>query len=215
MRKMFLRKWRGFTAFTFTVVLALAIPGFAFAQSQGTQPVHAVPLASVSSPATTNLSPVVVQGHKLYLPVALQMIKTALKRPVSFTHQNLNKLVCQFTGMTGTHFQRLDCRTNCQRWIQHEAVQGVHVSTQLCDSGNTDSAPAGPGQMAATVANWTNWHRVNRGALLELLKKLPPADSSYTLRVTDHGKVVAEYVFDHGDLVSVYKKSTGDEAGSD
>lgn len=46
-------------------------------------------------------------------------------------------------------------------------------------------------------------HRINRGALLKLLKKLPPANVSYTLRVTDHGKVVAEYVFRHGDLVNI------------
>ncbi|MGH8225095.1 MAG: hypothetical protein ACRER1_02935 [Gammaproteobacteria bacterium] len=191
----------------FLFFAAVAAP--AFAQSQTAQVVHAVPLASVTGPAVTNLSPLVVTGHKLYLPVALQMIKAALKRHVNFRHENLDKMVCQFTGITGTHFQTLDCRTNCQRWIQSEAVQGIHVSSQLCDSGNSAVSIAGPGQMAVTVVNWTNQHIINRGALLELLKKLPPADSSYTLRITDHGKVVAEYVFKNGELVSVRKFKPG------
>ncbi|MGH8426979.1 MAG: hypothetical protein ACRES7_03240 [Gammaproteobacteria bacterium] len=205
MRKQFFNgKRAGFSVFSFAAALALTLPAFAVTQSQAAQPVRAVPLASVTGPAVTILSPIVVTGNKLYLPVALQMIKAALKRPVSFRQQDLDKLVCQFTGITGSHFQTLDCRTNCQRWRQHEAAAfGVHVSSQLCDSGNSSVGIVGPGQMAATVVNWTDQHPVNRGALLELLKKLPPANSNYTLRITDHGKVVAEYVFKHGNLVSV------------
>ncbi len=192
-----------FLAFVAASALTMLSPALVFAQSQAAQ-THAVPLASVNGPAVTNLSPLVVTGHKLYLPVALQMIKKALKRHVNFRHENLDKMVCQFTGITGTHFQTLDCRTNCQRLIQSEAVQGFHISHQICGSGgNAPDVVGTPGQMAMTVVNFTDQHPINRGALLELLKKLPPANSSYTLRVTDHGKVVAEYVFKNGDLVSV------------
>ncbi|MGH8274386.1 MAG: hypothetical protein ACRES9_09095 [Gammaproteobacteria bacterium] len=189
----------------FSVAVGLAAATFTLTptstQAQASNP---PPAATASQQEVTNLSPLVVTGRKIPLPVALQMIKAALKRPVSYRSQDWHKLVCQFEG--GRHHPpTLDCRTNCQRWEQSMLYQGVHVSTQLCYAPISPGFISSPGRIAATVAGWTDQQPINRGALLKLLKKLPPANSSYTLRVTDHGKVVAEYVFKHGKLVSVRK----------
>lgn len=164
------------------------------------QAAHANPPAAVtvSHQVETALAPITVHGNKLYLPVALQMIKAALHRPVNFQHENYDKLVCQFADITGTHFRTLDCRTNCQRLIQSEAAQGFIISSQICASGRSVAGSTG-----VLIGNWADQQRINPGALRALLKKLPPADSSYTLRITNHGKVVAEYVFKKGVLVSV------------
>lgn len=134
-----------------------------------------------------------MQGQKIYLPVALQMVKKALKRPWSGDPKDADKLVCRFETMTGSHFQTLRCQTNRQYFEQQDRTQLGWLT-----------AGAG-GNLPTQLAGWLNQRTINPGALLELLKKLPPANASYTLRITSHGKVVAEYVFRDGDLVSIKK----------
>jgi hypothetical protein len=175
-------------------LILVAVPAFAHPPSVlGEAP------ASASRPRdVTELQPIVVKGHKIYLPVALQMIKAALKRPVNYRSENWDKLVCRFESPDGSRAgTTLRCDTECELWARNMAIQGVHVSSELCGLKKAETGIA--------VAGWVRQRRINRGALMAVLSKLPPADSSYTLRVTEHGKVVAEYVFKDGDLVHVYK----------
>ncbi|MGH8272356.1 MAG: hypothetical protein ACRESG_08540 [Gammaproteobacteria bacterium] len=169
------------------VLLAVGAPralAFAAQGAAASSSTHAV------SQATVNLSPIVVYGHHVPLPVALQMVKKALKRPWSSSPEDADKMVCEFDSITGSHFQTLFCQTNRQYFKQQDQTQLAFLTGH---------------NLPVTVVDWTHQSIINRGALIELLKKLPSANASYTLRVTDHGKVVAEYVFKNGNLVGVRK----------
>lgn len=170
-------------------------------------------LATVSAGQTAaNLHPIVVKGRKvLPLPVALEVVKAALKRPVSFARKDLGKLVCRFEPITGTHFQTLNCETNCQRLIDHDAAaMHAFIGPGACGAAG-ESAVQTTGK---AVVNFMNLHRINPGALRALLRKLPPVNSSYVFRVTDSkGRPVKDYHIKDGNVVKikkyVYKKKAG------
>lgn len=182
------------------IVFAVAIPrALASARNSGRRNGAAFSTRTISQKAV-NLSPIVVHGHKLYWPVVLQMIKNGLNRSFTNRPQDADKLVCQFEA----HRNALDgtvlfCETNRRAWQYERALRSKR-----------DAAMGGGSGSLPVSAGFEILHRrINRGDLLKLLKKLPPANASYTLRVTDHGKLVAKYVFSHGNLVSIFEAGPG------
>lgn len=133
-----------------------------------------VPLSSVQP--VQNLSPVVVQGQRPSLPMILQTIKTGLNQPVSFRQKDLDKFVCRVRDKLGTHIAAVYCETNRQILRRH--ITGC----------KTCFPPAYMG---------------NASGLLGLISKIPKNGGSYTLRVTDHGKVVKKYIVKHGKVIKV------------
>jgi len=166
------------------ICVVLMTPGtsFAFASGQQASAPQQTTSANPMKQAETNLSPIIVQGQKPTLPVILQAVKQALKQPVSFAQKDLDKIVCRMRNKTGTHFQTLECETNRQL-LQRKIRCGDNL-----------------GCYAETVHALTI---DNPGRLLGLVRQLPPKGSSYTLRITDHGKVVKEYIVKHGKVVKV------------
>lgn len=155
------------------------------------------------------LSPIVVNGQRLILPLYLQMVKTALHRPWSPLQADKNKLVCRFQTMLGSRLHTLSCMTNGEHFKQQRDTQVALVnSTAMYSARGNDAAmryALDNGQIPVTIANYTNQHRISPGAIRTLLKKLPPAGSSYTLRVTDHGKPVVDYVIKNGELKAIHR----------
>lgn len=154
-----------------------------------------------SADSSTWLEPIVVDGTKVPMPVALQMIKNALHRPWSSDPNERDVLVCRTPQMLGSHMHTLRCETNDQYFKQQERTQlSLYLSSSHAQSSVT-----------MAVANWTTSHIVNPGALHHLLNKLPAAESSYTLRVKNHGQVDAEYTFKKGRLIKIWKRANNDD----
>lgn len=183
------------------VVLVLSVaasPALAGATGGG----GTVPISSASHihhRADFSLPTLVVNGQRIPMAIALTYLKTMLRRPWSTSAADLDKIVCRIEPAMGSHFDTMRCETNRQHFKSAERTRQSLL----------DVRTLGPGAQFATlyaeVANWIDNHRVNRGALREMLKKLPPPGSSYTLQVTDHGKVVAKYIVKKGKLVKIVK----------
>ncbi|MGA7966696.1 MAG: hypothetical protein WCB49_12590, partial [Gammaproteobacteria bacterium] len=155
---------------------------------------------------TVKLGPIVVKGQRLRvlpLPIQLQILKAALKRPVNFRQENLSKLVCRFNQdpRTAIH-QPLHCETNCHLLMTEEALHGT--TTASCNIGKSAA-------LNEQLAAYINSHHVNRSQLESLLKQLPPPGSSYTFQVKSHGKVVARWVIDGGQIVKVEVRKKDDQ----
>ena len=181
--------------------LLIALPAHAATQ----QTAHATPAKSAASPQTVKLGPIVVKGLRLRalpLPVKLQIVKAALKRPANFRQENLSKLVCRFDkqGQRVAMSVPLHCETNCDILRSLEGSVGSYIS---CDVG--ESAVLNE-RIAASI----NSHHITRGKVMAFLKKLPPADSSYTFQVKSHGKVVARWVIEGGQVVKVEVRKKSD-----
>jgi len=136
-------------------------------------------------------------------------VKKALKRPWSSKPANRDLLVCRFHHMIASHLQTMSCETNGQffnreRQTQAAVQQGASESYQAGgrDVGGLELALE-RGYLEEDVGSFMNQHPMNRGQILTILQNLPPADSSYTLRVMDHGKPVMEYVIRKGKVVKV------------
>ena len=183
------------------LLLSAAPRAFAYAQSDGTasagQLTYNVPIQTV------RLSPIVVNGQRLILPLFLQMVKTALHRPWSSSQADKNKLVCRFRVMLGSHMQTLHCMTNGQYFQQQDKTQEALLAASHDGYTSPIYYALVNGQIPVSIANYTSEHRVSRGELMVLLKKLPPRGSSYTLRITNHGKPVMDYVIKKGKLKAV------------
>ncbi len=144
--------------------------------------------ASTSKAAQTIwLSPLVVNGHRIPMPVALQMAKAALKRPWSSAREDREVLVCRTPELTGSHFRTLRCQTNAEYFREQDATQ---LGFLLAMNGGV--------MPMEDVSKGLNDRRINVSVLNALLAKLPPANASYTLQVKDHGKIVTKYVFKKG-----------------
>jgi hypothetical protein len=173
------------------LALGTASQGFAFAAQSSTQAIAAMPAIYTVSQSTVKLSPIVVNGRRLVFPLFLQMVKTGLHQPWSGKWADRNQLVCRFEYMLGSHFKTLRCATNGEHFkIQDE--------TQLALM-----TPAG--QLPVSIANYTTRHWINQGAMMKLLKKLPPPGSSYTLRIIAHGGPVVDYVIEDGELTTIHR----------
>ena len=159
---------------------------------------------------TVQLSRIVVNGHRLIMPLYLQMLKSAIHRSWSSRWGDRNKLVCRFRYALASHFQTLSCMTNGEHFGRERTTQiALDNASALYPHRNNFSAPYYRafvnGQIPVTIANYTTQHRINRGALMTLLRKLPPAGSSYVLRVTRDGKPAVDYVIRHGEVKAVHR----------
>lgn len=167
-------------------LLLVASQASAYVGSGTVEHQAAAPVPATDSEPTVNLTPITVYGHKLYVPVMLQVIKNGLSRPMSTHRKDAHKLFCQWEY----HGTVVVCQSNLYHWRYTRALQSmIH-----------GQAPLPMGRKLVHFAI-----HANRTAMQKLLKKLPPAGSSYTLRITDHGKTVIKYVFKGGVLDSISK----------
>lgn len=160
------------------------------------------------------LSPIVVSGQRMPLPIALQLIRAALGRPWSSARADRNEMVCRFQMMLGSHLQALRCETNAQHQRVAERTQAGLFEARAETSAGCDlfcslTTKAPP----IAVIRYVDSHPISRGAMEKLLKKLPPPGSSYTLRITQDGKPVIEYVIRHGKVSRVYVTRARKQAG--
>lgn len=177
------------------LALGAAPQGLAFAAQGNTQAIAAPLVKYRVSRSTVELSPIVVYGQHLPVPLILQMVKTGLHRTWSGKWADRGKLVCRFEYMLGTHFQTLKCMTNGEHFKVQDATQLAMIN-----------AYTNHGEIPETIADWTNGHIINPGAMKALLKRLPPLGSSYTLRVTAaHGKPAIDYVIEDGELTAIHR----------
>ncbi|MGH8162524.1 MAG: hypothetical protein ACRESR_10400 [Gammaproteobacteria bacterium] len=191
-------------------LLAFASVGARAMQSGKGSP-QSRPVYTITQKAT-KLSPITVYGKHVPFPLALQLYKKALTRAWSSNPADLNKLVCKWQHETGTHFHTLYCRTNRQHQKLASATQ-LSWTNGASEYTNTPGRHASAlykalvnGQIPMQLAGFTTAGKhIRRSSFEPLLKKLPPADSSYTLRVTDHGKPLIDYVIKNGNLVHVYE----------
>ncbi|MGH8161722.1 MAG: hypothetical protein ACRESR_06195 [Gammaproteobacteria bacterium] len=182
---------------------ALAVPASA---AQSALP----PVKVTTTQKKVNLSPIVVNGQHFSFVATLQLIKKGLTRVWSGNPADANKLVCQWYRPVGTHFQYLRCQTNQQHQKQARETQ-IGWGNAYRDHAGCVLCGLESGEVPVVIAGVTTKHKLPRSSLAPLLAKLPPANASYTLRVTgkDH-RPVLDYVFKKGDLVRireyVYKK---------
>lgn len=154
---------------------------------------------------TLQLSPIVVNGQHMPFPIALQMIKLALGRPWSSARRDRNKMVCRFEYIPGSHLQTLRCETNAEHEQAAAATQlGFFLATTVRNPHCNLYCVLAHGMAYLPVMRYVNDRWINRGALLALLGKLLPAGSSYSLRITEHGKAIAEYIVTDGKVRKVY-----------
>src|SRR5699024_10566315 len=141
-----------------------------------------------------DLSPIIVFGEHMPFVAALQMYKKALTRHWSTDPATRDELVCHWNTPVGTHLQYLYCATNRMHLRQHRQigtmVQGIPV-VQDSKHGRSSSMQRAlrqariPMQLVAVAHK----EKFSRSSLEPMLAKLPPAGSSYTVRVKgDNGK---------------------------
>lgn len=202
---------------TLTAAFALLAAVPALAQTQKAPPSLTSQYNQVMTQKQVNLSPIVVHGEHMPLPVALQLYKKALTRPWSSHRAELNKLVCRWHTPMGTHMQSLFCMTNLQhRHLRQGTTLAITNSLGKYDARGRPDAAIRHAFRAGAIPAILSKNQVTtpRSTLAPILKTLPPANASYTLRVTnDQGKPVLDYIIKNGDLVHinhyVYKKGQG------
>ncbi len=131
---------------------------------------------------STRLRKITVAGNRIPLPIALELLRTALSRPWETAMKDQNRMVCRFGPMLGSHVldrQGLWCETNEEFFLAQ-------------DTGMIpmDVAQFQPGGLY-----------VDPNRLKQLFAKLPPPGTSYTLEVTHHGRIVSEWIIHKGHLV--------------
>jgi hypothetical protein len=196
--------------FILPAAAALALAAFAprvFALAASPRNNSKPPVKYTTTQKTVNLSPITVRGLHIPLPLALQLYKKALTRHWSSKIADLDKLVCQWQTPLGTHMQSLWCMTNRNHQKLADKTEMAILSV------NTPSVPGHPslatalsnGAIPISLAGMSIHAKLPRGTLAPLLKKLPPADASYTFRVTgNNGKPWVDYVIKNGKLVHIY-----------
>ncbi|MHB1765531.1 MAG: hypothetical protein ACYCS1_08385 [Gammaproteobacteria bacterium] len=145
----------------------------------------------LSEPA--RLGRIVVEGNHLPLPIALEILKTALHSPWSTAWKDRNQIVCRLNTPLGTHIQdraHLSCETN------NDFFQSLNFLQTSMESG---------GPIPVETSEQPEEVEIDHpGRLRALLAKVPPAGSSYTLKLTSHGRVVSEWVMKKGQLVKAW-----------
>jgi hypothetical protein len=178
--------------FILPAVAALAMAASVPAWATPSRDTGAVSPSPAVQTVAKMLPPITVYGHRVPLPVALQIIKTGLKLPWT---NNLNdtRIRCRVHKVTGSLFPNLYCESN-----RHHVkrMNRLHTALTTVESG------AG-GTISATLVVFEP--HINVSALRGLLRKIPPAGASYTLRVTDDdGKPVLGYVIKNGEVAHIY-----------
>lgn len=192
----------------FAGVAVLAAAGAAPAARAGSGGGAGAPVHEVDA-RTVSLSPIVVNGRHVPMPVALQMIKAAVKRPWSSDPRDRNKLVCVFQHIFTSHFETMVCETNGQHFDRAARTRAALEEGESLSYDRNGESVSGlevaleRGYLQEDIGSFMNQHPMNRGAIMTILHDLPPANSSYTLRVMDHGKAVTEYVIKKGKVVAI------------
>lgn len=188
-----------------TAIAAPQMPASARAGHPGSK--SSSPVYTITQKAT-NMSPIIVYGQHIPFPLALQLYKKALTQPWSSNPSDRHKLVCRWRAMVGTHLQTLMCQTNAQHEKLASATQlGWTNGGYAFGSSNRHPILLAfeAGMIPVVLANSTTQTPIRRGPAAALLAKLPPANASYTLRVTGKGgRPILDYVFKHGNLVHIY-----------
>lgn len=141
------------------------------------------------------LAPITVHGQHVPLLIELQTIKKGLKLPWT-NDMSDTRIRCRIEHIVGSHFHMLYCESNLHHILREN---WIHISLGNMLAAAAGDAPPFPGVVFKVKRNLS--------ALLGLMHKLPPANASYTLRVTDHGKPVIDYVIKNGELVHTYHYS--------
>ena len=168
----------------------LLLSGTVRAQTRESPPIirvrasQALPERS-SAPARhrpTRLHKITVTGHRIPIPIALELLRTALSRPWETARKDQNRMVCRFTGSPGTRIMDhvgIWCETNMEFFLSHDT-----------------------GMIPVEIANdQPEGLAINPNHLRRLFAKLPPPGTSYTLEVTHHGRIVSEWFMHKGRLV--------------
>lgn len=174
------------------LLLIAAGPAAATAASHGSMP---RPVGTVLT-QPTRLGRIVVVGNRLPLPIALEVLKTALRSPWDTSWKDRNQIVCRFTQPLGSHIkdrEGLYCETN------NDFFQRLYALHTGLESGGPIAVVESSDQ-PETVD-------VDPARLRKLLAKVPPAGSTYTLEVTSHGQVVSEWFMKKGQLVKVWHRN--------
>ncbi len=175
------------------VAAVLALMALAPARAQG----NTAAFSGAPAPKTTTLPAMTVYGHRLPLPVALQVIKKGLKLP---WNNNLNdtRIRWRLESQAGSHFRTLWCERN-----RHHILRTNQLQTNLMTAAAAGN-PANPLEGVPVSTKLGFSRPINVSALMGWLHKIPGPDASYTFRVTAHGKPVAAYVIKDGELVHIY-----------
>lgn len=174
----------------FAVCTAVALAMGAFALQASAADNDQLSQADIQK-AVKTLSPMVVNGHHVPLVVQLQMIKNALKRPWTGDMSD-TRLRCRIEQRTGSHFRKVRCEGNRHHIMRTNALRTAWQNAEA----NGGSLP---------VQNVFFEGSINVSALMPLLKKVRPADASYTVQVNGkNGKPLLDYIFKNGQLVRIY-----------
>lgn len=161
-----------------------------------------VPAAFASGPPAqsgSTLSPIVVDGDSISIPMALQMIKAALARPWSTAPADRYAIVCRILHTESLTSGVLHCETNARHFGINAGMAGNGAAARTFTNAGA----------ALQLGQWVNDHVTNPGELRSLLKRLPPPGSSYTLRLAGHGGNAVDYVIAHGQVVAEYTVHDG------
>jgi hypothetical protein len=200
--------------FILPAAAALALTAFAprvFALAASPRNNSKPPVKYTTTQKTVNLSPITVHGTHIPLPLALQLYKKALTRHWSNKRADLDKLVCQWQTPLGTHMQSLWCMTNRNHQKLAEQTQTAMLSANYAfnparGEGNPLAMALANGAIPISLGGASRGGKLQRGTLAPLLNKLPPANASYTFRVTgNNGKPLVDYVIKHGNLTHIYR----------
>ena len=139
---------------------------------------------TVISAAVKKLKPLMVNGVRIPLPVTLQMIKKALGRVWSTAAANRDVLVCAFRKVPGTRVPLLHCNTN---YVHFKGFIETDTHIKLSDRKvhcyyNCFLTRE---NIVASLVRYVN-HDIRTARVLgSLLDKVPAADATYSLRVTE------------------------------
>ncbi|MGH8273050.1 MAG: hypothetical protein ACRES9_02160 [Gammaproteobacteria bacterium] len=121
------------------------------------------------------LHPIYVNGFRLPLPIALQMVKKALSQPSSVSLKDRKKLLCRKLPQAGSHFSELRCFTVGKQHLKAEDKK-VHCYMNCLLSREN---------LAISVLRYVNNDSDRARLLNNLLAKVPAGDANYTLRVPE------------------------------
>ncbi len=153
----------------------------------GTQTSTAPCVAStpgVVSAAEKRLKPLVVNGVQIPLPIALQIVKKALKRKWSLSLAARNVLVCDFRQIAGSHMSVLHCNTNSvhfRGFIQ----ANFHVKASDRKVHCYYNCFLTWENIVTALIRYVNADPGRANVLGSLLGKAPAASATYSLRVPE------------------------------
>ncbi len=205
-RKCVLDQASGFRRILVTsLAIGLLLSGTVWARAQKSPLIIRIPASQAlpkRPPApgrrrSTRLQKITVIGNRLPLPIALQLLRSALSRPWETAMKDQNRMVCRFTSSLSTRVlthEGVWCETNMEFFLSHDTgMIPVEIDNEQPDG-----------------------LEVNPNHLRRLFAKLPPPGTSYTLEVTHHGRIVSEWFIHKGHLVKAlhFGKNGPKPAGS-